>query len=212
VAPGTAVPPDNLTSPRPGDPSWAPKFGFDRIGLRIPALIISPYVKQGVCSDPLQHTSVMQTVRELFGIQGTLTARDKSAKSFAKLLSLRQPRTDTPKTLPRSDLPTLPPLSSPLNPANQTLDTTQMQHVKAVHHTTRSSFPGTTPDDLPETQGEASAFIAARYKKHRGKPPAGGAIPSPPTPPPPATPPSVSARGRSTGPTASRAGRGRGRH
>jgi phospholipase C len=173
VQPGAAPPPDEYTSPLPGDPSWVPSFNFDRFGLRVPALIISPYVPKGVCSDMLQHTSVMQTVRELFGISGTLTNRDKKAKSFAKLLSLRQPRTDTPNTLPRTDLPKLPPVSDPANPANQALDTTQLEHVRAVHHVTLTSFPDSTPDYIPPTQGDASDFIAKRYKKHRGKPPAG---------------------------------------
>jgi phospholipase C len=98
--PPAAVNPDGINSPAPGDTaSFAPKFAFDRMGLRVPALIVSPYVGKGIVhSSPLQHTSVFTTVRELFGINGSLTKRDKAAASFTDLF-LKTARTDTPTAL-----------------------------------------------------------------------------------------------------------------
>jgi hypothetical protein len=51
-----------------------------------------------VSSTPLRHTSVLVTVRELFGIGGSLTRRDAAAPSFSGLF-LSSPRNDTPIVL-----------------------------------------------------------------------------------------------------------------
>ena len=95
-----AVNPDGINSPAPGDTaSFAPKFAFDRLGVRVPALLASPYLPKGVVSSaPLQHTSVLVTVRELFGISGSLTRRDAGAPSFSRLF-LSTPRSDAPSVL-----------------------------------------------------------------------------------------------------------------
>lgn len=44
VPPSNGIPsPDGINSPPPGDSaSWVPKFGFDRLGMRVPAVIASP--------------------------------------------------------------------------------------------------------------------------------------------------------------------------
>jgi phospholipase C len=195
IPPGSATPPDNLTSPRPGDPSWVPSFSFDRMGLRVPALIISPYVAQQTYSAPLQHTSVMCTVRDLWRIKGNLTNRDKTAQSFAGLVQNNIVNTG-PIRLPRIAPPPAAPANSPNHPANQVLDSTQMEHVLAVHHGTRSSFPKTTPNDLPRNQGEASDFIRTRYAKHLGKPPEGAPAPKSKSTPKPVLPKARAAKAR----------------
>lgn len=98
--PPAAVNPDGINSPAPGDTaSFAPQFAFDRLGIRVPALLASPYLPKGVVSSaPLQHTSVLVTVRQLFGIEGSLTRRDAAAAGFSQLF-LGAPRTDTPTVL-----------------------------------------------------------------------------------------------------------------
>jgi phospholipase C len=98
--PPAAVNPDGINSPAPGDTaSFAPTFAFDRLGLRVPTLLVSPYVPKGVVySKSLQHTSVLATVRKLFGISGALTRRDAAASTFEELF-LPLPRSDTPATL-----------------------------------------------------------------------------------------------------------------
>jgi phospholipase C len=100
AAPPATVNPDGISSPAPGDTaSFAPQFAFDRLGLRVPALLASPYLPKGVVSStPLQHTSVLVTVRELFGVQGSLTRRDAAAPSFGRLF-LGAPRADAPSVL-----------------------------------------------------------------------------------------------------------------
>jgi phospholipase C len=168
VAPPKAVNPDGKNSPTAGDPSYAPSFAFDRLGLRVPALVVSPWVPKGqVCSKPLQHTSVMQTARKLFGISGSLTRRDAAAAAFDDLFSLSAPRSDAPADLPRPPLPQLPPSTSADHPANQALDPIQKGVVLGVHHNTQSSHPNGLPAELtPITQGKASDFVKQRTARH----------------------------------------------
>jgi len=98
--PPPAVNPDGIDSPAPGDKaSFAPQFAFDRLGLRVPTILASPYLAKGaVCSTPLQHTSILTTVRKLFGIDSALTKRDAAAATFEELF-LATPRSDAPATL-----------------------------------------------------------------------------------------------------------------
>ena len=87
VTPPAATPPDEHTG----------QFAFDRYGLRVPAVIVSPYVPRGaIVHDLFDHTSIAATLRKLFGVPGALTARDANAASFEGVASLDTPRTDTP--------------------------------------------------------------------------------------------------------------------
>ena len=171
VPPGT-VNPDGINSPAPDDKaSFAPAFGFDRLGLRVPVVIASPWIKKGtVESTLLQHTSIAATLKEVFELPKFLTKRDASAKTFSQLFSLAAPRKDTPAKLQRAALPqiTITP-DHARHPMNHSLDETQREIVLGVHHLTQPSHPhGLAADELPRTQNEASKFIRARYVKHFG--------------------------------------------
>jgi phospholipase C len=93
----------------PGDQrryeSWsaseqARRFGFDRLGVRVPALVVSPWVDKGVVDHTVyDHSSVVGTLAKRFGLR-SLTRRDASANTLAGLFSRTSPRTDTPTTLP----------------------------------------------------------------------------------------------------------------
>ncbi|GGF14522.1 phosphoesterase [Aliidongia dinghuensis] len=167
VTPPAATSPDGKNSPTANDPSYAPSFQFDRLGLRVGAVVVSPWIAKGtIWHQKLQHTSVMKTARELFGVAGNLTSRDAEAASFAGLLSLTAPRTDAPAKLPRGPLPTLPATTDPSHPANQPLDPLQQGLLLGVHHLTRASHPQDAAELLPKTQGEASDYIKSRIHNH----------------------------------------------
>jgi phospholipase C len=89
--PWGATPPDN-TAGEFG-------FGFDRFGVRVPTLLISPLIAPGTVyrvpagSTPLDHTSVLKTVEQRWNLQ-PLTARDAAAPGFGDVLTLTTPRTD----------------------------------------------------------------------------------------------------------------------
>jgi hypothetical protein len=75
-------------------------FRFDQLGVRVPALVISPYIAKGVVDHvEYDHSSALATVERLFGMKN-LTERDKAANDLLHLLSLPEPRTDAPTTLP----------------------------------------------------------------------------------------------------------------
>jgi phospholipase C len=173
VPPGT-VNPDGINSPPPGDKaSFAPSFDFARLGFRGPAVICSPWVKAGrVDSTPYQHTSVMATARKIFGVNAPpLTKRDGSANTFEHLFAeVTAARTDTPAKLPRAPLPTITaPPDSPASPSNQPLDPTQKDVLHRAHALTAASHPnGPHYDGLPQTQGQASAYIRQRYAETFG--------------------------------------------
>ena len=79
-----------------------PPFGFDLLGVRVPAVLISPYIARGqVDHTQYEHASIPATVKELFGLSGFLTRRDAAAKTFEGILSLEAPRLDAPAILPR---------------------------------------------------------------------------------------------------------------
>lgn len=74
-------------------------FTFDQYGVRVPAVIISPYIPQNVIDHRLyDHSSVPATVEQLFGLK-PLTQRDANANNVTSLLSLNTPR-NAPLTLP----------------------------------------------------------------------------------------------------------------
>jgi phospholipase C len=74
-------------------------FGFDRFGVRVPALLISPLIAAGTVyrvpagSTPLDHTSILKTVEQRWNLPA-LTARDAAAPGFGDVLTLTTPRTD----------------------------------------------------------------------------------------------------------------------
>jgi phospholipase C len=87
-------------------------FRFDRLGVRVPALVISPYTARGTVIGDVDnpgavatifdHTSVLHTVEEFFGLP-PLTKRDAAAQTLEVALNQTTPRlspTDARTTLP----------------------------------------------------------------------------------------------------------------
>jgi phospholipase C len=93
-------PPGSVPSPD-GKKAKNPPFDFTRLGVRVPAILVSPFVEKGqVDSTIYEHSSLPATVKTLFNLPESLTARDKVANTFEKNLSRSIPRSDTPLTLP----------------------------------------------------------------------------------------------------------------
>ena len=82
--------------------SPALQFKFDRLGPRVPAILVSPYIERGtIDSRCYDHTSILATLKKAFGLPKYLTRRDAAALTFEDNLRLSSPRSDTPKALPR---------------------------------------------------------------------------------------------------------------
>jgi hypothetical protein len=118
------VVPPKAPPPGDGEPSYTDVgFKFDRLGVRIPTILISPWIPKGtiVGAPPPQQrpfpdsefdlTSIISTSRKLLGLKNAepLTARDKWSATFEHVLSLQQPRKDCPLHMPDP----LPPAHDP---------------------------------------------------------------------------------------------------
>ena len=104
VLPPATVNPDGLTH-------QDPPFDFTRLGVRVPAIIASPWIpKDTVDSTVYDHSSVPASLRELYDLPESLTARDAAAATFGHLVTDTK-RTDAPERLPAAvpDRP-LPPV------------------------------------------------------------------------------------------------------
>ena len=87
------VPPS--AAPVPDDHPGEQGFGFDRFGLRVPALVVSPYTERGTVIDQDFHTcSVLRTLRERFGLGPALSRRDAAAPLLLPAFNRSAPRDD----------------------------------------------------------------------------------------------------------------------
>ncbi|KAL5720083.1 phospholipase C [Ranunculus cassubicifolius] len=97
--------PDGIIGPEPF------LFGFDRLGVRVPTIMVSPWIEKGTVHGPngspfptseFEHSSIPATVRKIFNLSSPfLTKRDEWAGTFDGLFLTRdQPRTDCPEQLP----------------------------------------------------------------------------------------------------------------
>ncbi|GMH23452.1 hypothetical protein Nepgr_025295 [Nepenthes gracilis] len=97
--------PDGNTGPAPDF------FKFDRLGVRVPTIMVSPWIMKGtVISKPkgptldseFEHSSIPATIKKIFNLNSNfLTHRDAWAGTFEEVfVQLTSPRTDCPEVLP----------------------------------------------------------------------------------------------------------------
>ncbi|MGA2415549.1 MAG: alkaline phosphatase family protein [Candidatus Sulfotelmatobacter sp.] len=100
VAPPNCSPntPDGFAASA-NDTGMGMPFAFDRLGVRVPAILISPWVPKGSVVDgrTFEHASIPATVTKFFlGSYAQRTAREAAADTFVDLLSLDGMRQDCP--------------------------------------------------------------------------------------------------------------------
>lgn len=74
-------------------------FFFDRLGVRVPAVLVSPWIPRGtvVGGRTFEHASIPATVTDFFiGTYAARSPREKDAETFLDLLSLSEMRAHTP--------------------------------------------------------------------------------------------------------------------
>ncbi|KAI8526016.1 hypothetical protein RHMOL_Rhmol13G0275600 [Rhododendron molle] len=95
--------PDGIVSPGPDF------FDFDRLGVRVPTMVVSPWIEKGTvvhgpngvptATSEYEHSSIPATVKNIFNLPSFLTNMDAWAGSFDDIVQTRQqPRTDCPGT------------------------------------------------------------------------------------------------------------------
>lgn len=91
--------PDGFVAQPDATGTGAP-FRFDRLGVRVPAVLISPWIPKGTVVDGriFEHASIPATVTKQFlGVFDERSPREKAAETFLDLLSAPVMRTDTPE-------------------------------------------------------------------------------------------------------------------
>ena len=152
VRPPTAVPPgDTMTA------SYIQHhFQYDQLGVRVPALVISPLIPRGVIDHTIyDHTSMLASVERLFKMK-PLTKRDSAANDFLHLLSLGTPRSDTPMTLNE-------PATNP--------------HPLSCEKTTSRPKTSSSPCGPSSASPREAAAITISPSTHSGRRPARSALP-----------------------------------
>ncbi len=91
VAPGAATAPGD--NPQYGYSVY--NFNFEQYGVRVPAVAISPLISAQVDSTVYDHSSVLATIEQLWGLNA-LTQRDANAASLVPLLTTTTPRARLP--------------------------------------------------------------------------------------------------------------------
>jgi phospholipase C len=74
------------------------EYTFDRLGVRVPVILASPWLPNDVLHDTFDHTSLLKYLTDKWNL-GPLGERTAQAKSFAHAI-LSQRRTDAPVTVP----------------------------------------------------------------------------------------------------------------
>ncbi|MDN3644659.1 alkaline phosphatase family protein [Pontixanthobacter aestiaquae] len=101
-------PPVPMPAPGDYDPANPPYggngFDFTLSGVRVPAIIVSPWAAKGAVDNTIyDHSSVAATLTELFGMK-TLTDRDKAANNLTPQLT-DTCRTDCPQNIQGAAMP-----------------------------------------------------------------------------------------------------------
>jgi phospholipase C len=87
------VPPGRVPPPGSSTPAAECGFTFERSGYRVPAIIVSPWAESGaVHNHEYRHTSLIATLRKLWGLGEAFTQRDAAARTFEPVFSLDTPR------------------------------------------------------------------------------------------------------------------------
>ncbi|CAL4950861.1 unnamed protein product [Urochloa decumbens] len=106
ATPTAGVPsPDGIRGPPPFF------FRFDRLGVRVPTIMVSPWIRKGTVvgrpegpteTSEFEHSSIPATIKKIFNLSSDfLTKRDAWAGTFEHIFTeLDEPRTDCPETLP----------------------------------------------------------------------------------------------------------------
>ena len=196
--PATAVAPDAFR----GDVDRL-NFDFSRFGVRVPALLISPWIRAGSVfraaagTGEIDHTSVLKTLQQRWPAIQPLWARNVAAPGLGDVLTLAAPRTDDPlKPNPADPSQNITPPSSGVTVPNANRPSKlQLGQVARVANLPIPNEFGTYDHDKPllKTSNEASEYIrdrTAAWEDHTARrrrllpPPV---PPTPPTPRPPTT-------------------------
>jgi phospholipase C len=146
-----------------GFTSTAPPFAFDRYGVRVPAIVISPYISAGKVDNTLyEHASIPATATAQFigdPMANAPFAREQNANTFLGLLEAIAPRDDQPNWAAQPAALAPEAVSRTAAPAAEL----HLAHVNEVHQALAAVRPDLAAQMDPaavKTEGDASQFVA----------------------------------------------------
>jgi len=141
------VPPPNLVTCQGHGETHAP---FTTLGVRVPALIISPFVDERVSFHGiLDHTSILKLFAEKFGRSDEQYSADVAARTLVQSVSSVLTRSAArPGPAPQPDHLSSPLQAIPLVPLHDTLSPNQLAFRNALHEM-RQTDPDSAADKFP---------------------------------------------------------------
>lgn len=168
------VPPMNVPPPDDGEESYPDKdFKFDRLGIRIPTILVSPWVPKGLIlnrAPPAQKpahnseydlTSIIASARKILGVLNAtkaLTKRDAWSSTFEHvLMQTNTIRQDCPLHMPEPPKPSL----GLQEEGSQVVNSLQ-DHIMTVH----AGLLGRSRPPHIRAQRDVSPWLQKKYLKH----------------------------------------------
>jgi phospholipase C len=164
--PTTVTPNEKVWAGNPAN-SLDPPFDFTRLGVRVPAVLISPYIAAGTIDHRIyDHTSIIATALKLLlpnVANSNLTLRDKLANTFDDNLTLPLPRTDSIDlgAGAKSQPPTAAQLAQPIN---DHLRAQVQQAAMLEQNLPPSQRSGINPNTI-KSEAQAAAYLQGVYAK-----------------------------------------------
>jgi phospholipase C len=152
------VPPPRAINPD-GKRSEAPAFNFDRLGVRTPAVLVSPYVRKGAVDHTIyDHTSLLATTKKIFDLPTFLTKRDAAANTFEHNITADF-RADTPPFVTPPQKPLKEALAAEAVQVKEPLSKYQQSLLALAAIINTPKVPTTQKDSLPHVKGQLDQFL-----------------------------------------------------
>jgi len=154
----TVAPVNIATPPDLSDYTQWDGFDFKRLGLRVPTVMVSPYIKKNtIINNPMSHTSFLRTVHKKWGLYSLSTRED--ASPYFHDTGLFSP------TLQRASMSAMPNFAAPVLPVDNTDYSKSIMSAlaKAIMSLIVDLWCRAFPDDCPtapmKTQEDAATFL-----------------------------------------------------
>lgn len=164
----TVEPAEIATPPDLSDYIQWDGFDFSRLGIRVPMIMVSPYIKKNtIINTPLSHTSFLKTMHKKWGLLSLSTREDASPYFHDTGLFS--------STLQRATMADMPNLAAPVVPVDNTDYSKAIMSAlgKAIMALFKElwckAFPGDCPSTEITTQEDAAAFLRDKVYKAKSK-------------------------------------------
>jgi phospholipase C len=152
-------------------------FNFTRLGVRVPAVMVSPWINEGTIfgkgvgpmnTSAYSHSSLSSTLRIMFDMDTPfLTKRDAWASTFENVFNGRSsPRTDCPMTVPTPKRGTMKPMKLKNIEHLQPLNALQKTFIAVVNDLSPNPLSQEQLDSILENESDGAEFMERIMQEH----------------------------------------------